>query len=180
MSAAPPKGKKPTGRPKGSNKLTPEIHRKVVEFLRRGGYIETAAAYVGVAQSTLRDWLRQGARGAPAFAAFSEAVKKASAEAQMEGIDKIRDATDWQARAWFLERRWPHLFGRSSARPSKLEREKLKAETALTAVKLEQAKAGNVEGQVQVNLNVTPEEARKQIPELLAELGIALAPKDAA
>ena len=51
------------------------------------------------------------------FMEFSEAVKKARAEAEGAHIKNIRKAADngvWQASAWFLERSHPKKWGKRS------------------------------------------------------------------
>lgn len=52
------------------------------------------------------------------FLEFSEAVKKARAEAEGAHIRNIRKAADngvWQASAWFLERSFPKKWGKRSS-----------------------------------------------------------------
>src|SRR5690625_7108873 len=46
-----------TGRP---TKLTPEVHDTIVDALRAGNYIETAAALAGVSKVSLYAWLKIG------------------------------------------------------------------------------------------------------------------------
>ena len=51
------------------------------------------------------------------YSEFSEAVKKARAEAEGAHIRNIRKAADngtWQASAWFLERSFPQKWGKRS------------------------------------------------------------------
>lgn len=102
----------PKGRPL---KLTEDLQRKIVEAIRAGNYIETAAAYAGVNKSTIYDWLKRGARGDGAeFVSFSNAVEKALAEAEMRDVLIIGNAAkeNWQAAAWRLERKFPERWGR--------------------------------------------------------------------
>lgn len=116
-----------TGRP---TKLTPEIQKTIMDALRRGSYMETAAAYAGISKNTLYDWLRRGAREKQRlannsrarmlkderpFVEFSDAIKKAQAEAELRDLEIIRKAAEegeWQASAWRLERKFPDKFGR--------------------------------------------------------------------
>ena len=52
------------------------------------------------------------------FQEFSEAVKKARAEAEGAHIRNIRRASDngvWQASAWWLERSFPKKWGKRSS-----------------------------------------------------------------
>jgi len=102
------------GRP---TKLTPLIQEEVCKALKAGMYMETAAAYAGIDKDTLYDWLKKGARGeSPEHAKFSDAVKRAVAEAELTDLLMIKKAASegtWQAAAWRLERRFRERWGRS-------------------------------------------------------------------
>lgn len=117
--------KKP-GRPE---KLTPELQQKIVDAIRMGAYIETAAAYAGINKSTLYDWMKRGARAKSGkYKEFSNAVEKALAESEMRDLAVIAKASreNWQAAAWRLERKFPDRWGR---RKAKSEIAKIEAET---------------------------------------------------
>ncbi|WP_080840023.1 hypothetical protein [Cohnella massiliensis] len=109
-------------------KLTPEVQQKIVEAIKMGNYIETAAAYAGISKNTLYDWMKRGAREkdriagtnrkpkateAP-FVAFSDAIEKAMADAEVRDVLIIANAAkeNWQAAAWRLERKYPDRWGR--------------------------------------------------------------------
>lgn len=94
---------------------TPEVIERVVQALRLGHYADTAAAYGGISESTYYLWLKRGAAGEQPYSDFSEAVKEATAAAEMRALARIRQAADggtWQAAAWYLERRLPGKWGR--------------------------------------------------------------------
>ena len=96
-------------------KLTSEVQEQIVTAIRAGNYIETAAAYAGIDKSTLYDWLRRGARSPRGpYRGFSNAVKKALAEAEVRDVALIAKAgtKEWQAAAWRLERKFPDRWGR--------------------------------------------------------------------
>jgi len=113
-----------TNRRRGhDSKLTPEIAMKIFECVREGNYIETAAAYVGVAPSTLRLWLQRGRRAGEMdpsvrneedemYLRFTQGVENAQAQAEVDDIKFIRGSPEWTARAWRLERRFPEKYGR--------------------------------------------------------------------
>jgi transposase-like protein len=99
------------------------VHASIVENLRAGAYIETAAAAAGVSASTVHAWLRRAEDhpddcGSP-FLEFLEAVEKARAEAELDAIRTIREAAprSWQAAAWYLERSYPKRWGRQAPEP---------------------------------------------------------------
>lgn len=105
------KGKR-AGRP---TKLTPEVKEKICSTIRAGNTLETAAAYAGVGESTLFLWKARGevAKRGP-FREFLEEVKRAASEAETRAVAIIAKAMkeNWQAAAWYLERRNPQVWGR--------------------------------------------------------------------
>lgn len=105
----------PQAKPGRPTKLTPELQASVVEAIRAGNYVETAAAFAGIDKTTLYDWLRQGATaGSGPYHEFSHAVKAAQAAAEVRDVMLIGKAaaTQWQAAAWRLERKFPDRWGR--------------------------------------------------------------------
>lgn len=104
--------KHPGGRPE---KLTKQIQDVIVESLKAGNYVETAAAFAGIHKATLYDWLKKGAnQSSGKFREFSDAVKKAQAWSEDRDVKLIANAagSQWQAAAWRLERRFPDRWGR--------------------------------------------------------------------
>ena len=120
-------------------KLTPDLIQEVCNWLKLVYYQEDAATMAGISSSTFYDRMRRGAEGQKAlesgdsplpdspdaeivevvdmYLEFSEAVKKARAEAEGAHIRNIRKAADngtWQASAWFLERSFPKKWGKRS------------------------------------------------------------------
>lgn len=125
-----------SGRP---SKINPKIQAKICDAIRAGNYIETAAAHAGIHKSTLYDWMKRGARekdrvekaGGRAkvkkaeadFVAFSDAVEKALADAEVRDVMIIANAatTDWKAAAWRLERKFPDKWGRKEKVQAQVE-----------------------------------------------------------
>ncbi len=102
------------GRP---SKLTPERQEDIVKWLKLGFYQEDAATMSGITPSTYYAWMKKAENGDERFLEFSEAVKKARAEAEGAHIMNIRKAADngvWQASAWFLERSFPKKWGKKN------------------------------------------------------------------
>lgn len=98
-------------------KLTPEIQDRIVTAIRAGNYMETAAAYAGIARSTFNEWIRRGAEEQEGpFAEFAAAVEQALAAAEARDVALIGQAAqkEWQAAAWRLERRLPERWGRKT------------------------------------------------------------------
>jgi hypothetical protein len=130
------------GRP---TKLTPELQKKIVKLVRDGNYFETAAQAAGIAKSTLYDWLKRGEAGEEPFAEFSNALKKAEAEAEVDVVATIRaglrDAPQWQSAMTFAERRWASRYARRDP-DHELKRTNLELENEKLRAQVEMLKQG--------------------------------------
>ena len=102
-------------------KLTPEVHQRIVQFLRHGNSQKAAAEAAGIHEATLQRWLAEGEASAQScFREFCEDCKKAQAEWQASMVRVVeRHAVGadglmptWQAAAWLLERRDHKNWGR--------------------------------------------------------------------
>lgn len=125
------RGPKPKKKPLGApTKLTRDLIEQLERVLRRGAYVETAVAHVGISKTTYYSWTRKGADerkrieggGKPRktyslFLDLLDAVEKAMADAELLDLQVISDAAvkdkSWQAAAWKLERRNPGRWGRT-------------------------------------------------------------------
>lgn len=109
----------PKGRP---SKLTPEVQEKICEGIRMCLPFELAVQRVGIHKDTFYEWLKRGKAEEGIYSAFSDAVKKAEADAALESLAIIKRAAlghtpkkgqekgQWQAAAWLLERRYKEFF----------------------------------------------------------------------
>ena len=91
------------------SKYTPETVAKIVEAIKMGATYELAAGYAGIHYDTFNEWMKHKAE-------FSEQIKSAEGVGAMIWLAKIeRAASDgnWQAAAWKLERRYPHMYGKT-------------------------------------------------------------------
>lgn len=103
------------GRP---TKLTAEVAKKITWALRLGNFRKTAAAYAGVSERTLTEWLSRGARERSGpYADFYAEVTEAEQAAEVRALGAIQQAAqrDWRAAAWFLERKHPDRYCVKSA-----------------------------------------------------------------
>lgn len=123
------KKKNKGGRP---TKFKPDVCDRILLAIRGGNTLETSARYGGVSYPQFREWVKAGEEGDPRYSEFSEAVKKAEADSEAESVARIKlaarggqltrrvtvakpDGTEttteeystgqWQADAWYLERR---------------------------------------------------------------------------
>lgn len=105
--------------------LTPAKLENLINAVRLNMPLEYAAAYAGIAKSTLFRWLREGARLGErleagdaltdeqlGFVQFSDSMKSATAQVIAEHLQNIdgEARSSWQAAAWMLERRHPEHF----------------------------------------------------------------------
>lgn len=104
-------------------KLDPTIHAKIVESIRAGNYLETAAAVAGIDPRNLRHWIRKGARGIEPYRQFSEDVTAAMATGETAAVAMLRahGRKDWRALAWWLERTRPARYGQTLAVSAKVD-----------------------------------------------------------
>lgn len=106
-----------SGRP---TKLTPAVQKTIVQALEKGLHIEHACGLAGIAKPTYWEWLQRGYREIAVglhdepFAVFTNAVLGALSRFALKANEKVRKGRKhvWQAHAWLLERRFPHLYGR--------------------------------------------------------------------
>lgn len=89
----------------GRELITPELIEAIVNALRAGSYIETAAACAGIHKSTLHLWLKKGRtksgkiKTSTPYGALIVAVEKAQAEATMRdlyNIDTCAMGQEWE------------------------------------------------------------------------------------
>jgi hypothetical protein len=95
-----------------------QVRAKILSAIRAGSYIETACAFAGITRKIFYEWLKRGARATTGIhREFSNDVQKALAEAELLHLRNISEAAkkEWQAAAWYLERRYPDRWGRRQA-----------------------------------------------------------------
>lgn len=125
------KGPRP---PPNPSKLTEEREKTIVEAIRAGTPVETAAELAGISPRTLWDWLQRGSGegrlpSAPCYVRLSQAVARAKAEAERDALDQIRQGVgptalpDWKARDRWLQITRPERYGDSAAVRAKVESE---------------------------------------------------------
>jgi transposase len=87
---------------------TAERATAIAAALAAGNTRKVAAATGGISEDTFARWLKR-------YADFAEAIKSAEAEAQASHVANITQAGasgQWQASAWWLERRCPADWGK--------------------------------------------------------------------
>ena len=95
-------------------KLTKELTDEIVKRIRAGNYIKVACQAVGISHTAYFDWIKKGEDGIAPYAEFLGAIKKAEAEAHVNYVAIIASQapTQWQAAAWWLERKFPDKWAK--------------------------------------------------------------------
>lgn len=91
------------------------VRDPLITRIRNGSPIKEACASVGIQRDTYYKWMQRGeAATSGEYRDFYNDVEKAKADSIMESIIVVRKAAkeNWQAAAWWLERRLPQEFGR--------------------------------------------------------------------
>lgn len=95
-------------------KLTPEVSERLVRLIRAGNFATVASAACGICRDTFQRWLRRGAKEESGiYRDLVIALDEASAIAEARNVAIIMKAAEhqWQAAAWYLERRAPDRWG---------------------------------------------------------------------
>ena len=95
-------------------KLTRELTDEIVKRIRAGNYIKVACQAVGISHTAYFDWIKKGEQGISPYSEFLYSVKKAEAEAHVTYVAIIASQapTQWQAAAWWLERKFPDRWAK--------------------------------------------------------------------
>ena len=99
-----------------SKLIDPKMHQRLMDALVAGNTIRNACIMAKIGESTYHRWMAEAEiapEGHP-LKEFRESVKGAMAQAEHRNVMIIQKAAprQWQAAAWFLERRNPEAFGR--------------------------------------------------------------------
>ena len=96
----------PFGRP---TKRTPERRKDIIDCLKLGMTLESAARYAGISYETLNRWQQDDGT-------FANDIENARGFFEREALEQIRaaaeDPKNWAATAWRLERIMPALYAR--------------------------------------------------------------------
>lgn len=108
-------------------KLTKETQARICDLIESGNTVAVAAQAAGITEQTFYNWKRRGEAAEErqrvgekltaterSYLSFFEAIKRAEAVSHAAAVAQIRKAGDkqWQALAWWLERKFPEQWGR--------------------------------------------------------------------
>ena len=92
-----------------------ELVQALCDSIATGMYVNLACQSVGISTSALSEWKIKGQKGIHPYDKVWKRIQVAEAKAIERRIKRIEQAGEsgsWQADAWYLERRYPHLFGK--------------------------------------------------------------------
>jgi hypothetical protein len=105
------------GRP---SKLTPELQKRICDYVSLGNFPEVAAKCSGIDRATFYRWKARGEKTkAGIYRDFCDALKEAESRAEVAALAKIQKAATngtWTAAAWLLERRFSDRWKRPELR----------------------------------------------------------------
>ena len=97
-------------------KLTKELIAEAEKLLRAGNYACVVAEHLGIGETTWYAWIERGEKEKRGlFREFRESIKRAESTAEIGAVAGVLTAGrdgNWQALAWFLERKYPSRYGR--------------------------------------------------------------------
>ena len=99
-------------------KLTEQLIEDAAKLIEAGNYQKHVAQALGVDESTWYRWLREGEQSEDENDLkykFYQSIKKAEARAIARNVALIQRAAqegNWQAAAWWLERKFPSEWGK--------------------------------------------------------------------
>jgi len=112
---------KHSGRP---TKLTKEVQTKIINAIRGGLPVVSAAGLAGISEKTFYNWKTLGEEDETEkskYFQFLQAVKTAERESEANLVAKIQTDESWQSKAWILERRFPSRWSRIEKREVKAD-----------------------------------------------------------
>ena len=119
-----------------NTKFTAENRREIIRLVKAGLSTTDVAKAVGIHPSTLFNWLSWGEDGIRGrdddeeYVKFAHEYRRAEAMRKafhLQNITRAANDGQWQASAWYLERAYPHEFGRCQRKPEDGNEELLKA-----------------------------------------------------
>ena len=108
-------------------KITEELIESVCNYIAGGSSFASSAWRAGISESTFYRWIEKGKQpdAEEIYRIFYERVKKACEFSHEEALQLVRSAANidrnWRAAAWFLERRFPDLYGQTRSDKPKQE-----------------------------------------------------------
>jgi hypothetical protein len=113
-------------------KLTPELTRGIIEYIKKGNHRSVAAKRFGLGISTLRAWLKTGREHTvldfqnSLYRQLLAGILEAEVEVETRAVNSILLAgqvEDPRLLCWYLERKYPERWGKYVGELRELQRE---------------------------------------------------------
>lgn len=98
--------------------------KEAESLIKLGNYNTVVCQYLGIHESTWYKWLQEGRDAKRGIKKeFFDTIKKAESHAEIRNVQVIQNATNenWQASAWYLERKFHDRWGRKDHINANLE-----------------------------------------------------------
>ena len=96
-------------------RLTKVVGKKICDLVAQGNYPSSACEQAGVPNSTFFGWLKRGeSTQEEPYHSFALAIRVSESISEASAIAEIVESSDWRARAWFLERRYPDRWSQKN------------------------------------------------------------------
>ena len=100
--------------------LKPHVRQTILDYIAKGNYISTACKAAGVCPETYCNWQNKAEAATSSddiYYQFFQELKTAEAQNIAHNIENIqtasdKDARNWTASAWLLERKYPAEYGK--------------------------------------------------------------------
>ena len=97
------------------SKLTPELQTKIIQLLKLGVPQKYACEACNISENTFYTWMKLGKKKTEGkYHEFSESVIRSNSEAmaiKLADLEKAAQRGNVSAITWFLEHKYPELFG---------------------------------------------------------------------
>lgn len=108
--------KKPRNRIGRPFVLTPDVQRKILDYVAEGNFLTDSVLAAGISYHCFFHWQKRWRECDPEadkYDGFFESLKNAQALANVNALRNLREGgLGWQAQAWFLERRFHKQWGK--------------------------------------------------------------------
>lgn len=104
--------------------LTPDVKKTILSAVAQGNYVTTACQLAGISKSTYYHWKGRAEENSEEHKEFFEQIAKAEAYAEADRLKHIKTAAEngqWQASAWYLERKYSDRWGRKDRVDQRIE-----------------------------------------------------------
>lgn len=101
-------------------KLNEKVIQEAKKYIEAGNYAVVVCKYLGISEVTWYNWMNKGEKDFSdgknnIYVKFFKSIKRAEAVAEMRSVTIIQSSMreNWQAAAWYLERKFKDRWSKS-------------------------------------------------------------------